>query len=142
MEPGERVLRLTAAEFGLTAVDLRRQGGPRRMQAARQLAAYVMRERLRMSFPSIGRVMNRDHTTVMYNVRRAADRLPDDAWFDRQLVKLLQVLDRPSSQLQDEERRRRLEAVYSAARSVVEQEQLLIGSLVDLRAAVRLMGED
>lgn len=66
-------LRQTAAEFGITLADLR---GPRRWRHivnARTMAAVRLRA-MGYSYPFIGMVMHRHHTTVMNLVgaRRAA----------------------------------------------------------------------
>ena len=61
-----------ARDFGLELPDLfgPTRGAPR-VAFARQVAMYVCRQRLKSSFPELGRAFgNRDHTTVMSAVRR------------------------------------------------------------------------
>lgn len=48
---------------------------------ARQMAAWLARQCTVASLPAIGRVLRRDHTTVLHSVRVARDLLAHDAAF-------------------------------------------------------------
>lgn len=74
------ILEETATKYGLTVDDLR---GPRRhhnVSWARQEAFYRLHaERKNLTLPMIGRLLNKDHTTALYGIRRYAQimGLPD-----------------------------------------------------------------
>lgn len=61
----------TADYFGLSAADLLGRDRHKTVAWARQLAMALVRQRLALSYPEIGRVFNRDHSTVIHNVRNA-----------------------------------------------------------------------
>jgi chromosomal replication initiation ATPase DnaA len=61
------VLTIVAKSFRLLPHDLIESG--RRHATARHVAMWVLREH-RLSYPQIGSVMGRDHTTAMYSVRK------------------------------------------------------------------------
>lgn len=65
-----RVLAEVARGFGVSVEDIR---GPSRttvVATARMCACAVLREATALSFPAIGRLVERDHTTVMHHHRR------------------------------------------------------------------------
>lgn len=50
---------------------------------ARQAVIYLARELTDVSFPQIGRMLNRDHSTVVYSYHVAKKRMQDDAEYAR-----------------------------------------------------------
>jgi len=76
------ILRATSERTGLRLQDLR---GPRRshpLTRARQLVSFLAHEYTKFSFPAIGRALGgRDHTTILYSVRKARERLSEEPDF-------------------------------------------------------------
>jgi len=67
----EDIQRAVCGHFRLTNSDLLSKDRHRSVAFARQVAMYLCRQRLKASFPELGRAFgNRDHTTVMSAVRR------------------------------------------------------------------------
>lgn len=67
----EDIQRAVCGHFRLTNSDLLSKDRHRSVAFARQVAMYLCRQRLKCSFPELGRAFgNRDHTTVMSAVRR------------------------------------------------------------------------
>lgn len=59
------------SRLGVEATDvLQARRDSRVLVRARQFIAWYLRERYELSFPHIGRLMNRDHTTVIHSVRK------------------------------------------------------------------------
>jgi chromosomal replication initiation ATPase DnaA len=68
-----------AAAYGVTLDDLK---GPRRdafMANIRWDAMLEIRRRTKHSLPQIGRFFNRDHTSVLYAIRRASGETAESA---------------------------------------------------------------
>jgi chromosomal replication initiation ATPase DnaA len=63
------IMRVVAERYGLTPADLLVADKTQPAATARQLAMRLMREMGNYSYPDIGRVFNRDHTTVMHACR-------------------------------------------------------------------------
>lgn len=61
-----RVCRL----FGVSRLEIRGPRGNANTANARHCLAYWARRLLRMSYPQIGKMMNRDHTTVIHSIRK------------------------------------------------------------------------
>jgi chromosomal replication initiator protein len=67
----EDIQRAVCGHFRLTNSDLLSKDRHKSVAFARQVAMYLCRQRLKCSFPELGRAFgNRDHTTVMSAVRR------------------------------------------------------------------------
>jgi chromosomal replication initiator protein len=65
------IQRAVCSHFRLTNADLMSKDRHKSVAFARQVAMYLCRQRLKSSFPELGRAFgNRDHTTVMSAVRR------------------------------------------------------------------------
>jgi chromosomal replication initiation ATPase DnaA len=63
------ILQATLAASGLDLTELLTTCRAPAVASWRQAAAHVMRTRTTISFPEMGKVLNRDHTTMMYAVR-------------------------------------------------------------------------
>ena len=80
---------MTKAETIIAAICVRMEveerqlfGASRRksIAEARSLAYLLVRELTRLSFPEMGRLFRRDHTTIIPGVRRAARKVQYDRW--------------------------------------------------------------
>lgn len=79
VEP-EDVIALVAHEFGVAVEDVIGAGRQKNVALARQVAMYVLREDLQLSFARIGALFGgRDHATVMHSVRKVTDLLETDS---------------------------------------------------------------
>lgn len=80
------IQRAVCGHFRLTSADLLSKDRHKSVAFARQVAMYLCRQRLRSSFPELGRAFgNRDHTTVMSAVRRVATLRTKDPQIDAHL---------------------------------------------------------
>ncbi len=74
-----RVQELTCEAFSLSREELLSSGRSGRVAWPRQVAMYLAREHTGATLPAIGREFGgRNHTTVMYACRRAAERVASD----------------------------------------------------------------
>jgi chromosomal replication initiation ATPase DnaA len=62
-------------KHGLTRVQLRSKCQTPQYVAARQELAYRLREELALSYPQIGEILGKDHSTIMHSCRRYAAKL-------------------------------------------------------------------
>jgi chromosomal replication initiator protein len=75
----DAILKAVAEHYGVKVSDLRSDRKHKAVAAPRQTAMYLMRELTNCSFPDIGqRFGGRDHTTVMYAVKKIGKNLTDD----------------------------------------------------------------
>ncbi|HEX9328663.1 MAG TPA: helix-turn-helix domain-containing protein, partial [Reyranella sp.] len=67
----EDIQKAVCTHFRLSNSELLSKDRHKSVAFARQVAMYVCRQRLKSSFPELGRAFgNRDHTTVMHAVRK------------------------------------------------------------------------
>lgn len=85
------ILARAAQLFGYSLAQITgKRGRAARLTEARQAVMYALRETGRYSLVEIGRLMGgRDHTTVIYATRQAAQRAADDPRYAAQLHALL-----------------------------------------------------
>lgn len=80
----ERIVNIVAKHWDIDARTLRDPIRLRKIVRPRQACYWLMLERLHLSFNNIGRVFNRDHTTVMTGVHAARRLFDNDAdWRQR-----------------------------------------------------------
>lgn len=64
------ILDTVASDFGVTTQELLGEGKAANLAVPRHIAMALARRMLGYSLPRIGRLLNRDHTTVLYGIRR------------------------------------------------------------------------
>jgi hypothetical protein len=66
---------------------------------ARMVAMYLCREMTRASYPHIGSIFSRDHTTVMSNVKAVAKAMEEDRWFAASVSNLRSKIELEEAQI-------------------------------------------
>ena len=82
-----------AEAFGLKLEDITGRAQPQRIVRARHAIVWCAREVLKESFPSIGKSLKRDHTTVMSSYRRAQALLERDKAFQEAVRRIREALE-------------------------------------------------
>ena len=79
---GIDIMNAVCAEFGVSVAAIK---GPRRQASianARQMFMLLARQYAKhLSYPQIGNMIRRDHTTVVHGARRAASRVDSEDWY-------------------------------------------------------------
>lgn len=87
--PGAKIVSAIADEFGVTVRALCSERKSRPLPIARFAAAYLMRDFADYSYPRIGRVLGgRDHTTVMYGVRKCEKLMQDNPFYAAKVARV------------------------------------------------------
>jgi chromosomal replication initiator protein len=74
------IIRFVAQHYGIRVADLKGRSNRRSIALPRQVAMFLIREILELSFPEIGRIFSKHHSTVMYavdNVQKMRQSNPD-----------------------------------------------------------------
>lgn len=79
----EEVIGAVASVLGMRPTDLLSRTKAPIVVRARAVACLALRDAGRLSYPEIGRVMSRDHTTVIYAVKLARELLAEHDPTDR-----------------------------------------------------------
>ena len=75
--PAREILKQVAEEFDISVQDLLSKNRERRYSWPRGLAYLRIYCETSMSYPQIGRLMNRDHTTIIYGVKATRQRIKE-----------------------------------------------------------------
>jgi chromosomal replication initiator protein len=74
------IIRFVAQHYGIRVADLKGRSNRRSIALPRQVAMYLIRNLLELSFPEIGKIFSKHHSTVMYavdNVQKMRQSNPD-----------------------------------------------------------------
>lgn len=72
-----RVITSSAAMFGVNEMDLLGRSQAMPLVMYRQITFLILRRICHLSYPAIGLLFGRDHTTIMHGVRKAEQILSD-----------------------------------------------------------------
>jgi hypothetical protein len=84
-----RVSRLVAASFGVTTGDILGKSRKRDIVLARQVVMYFLHETFGISYPKIGAVLDRDHTTCLHAVEKIKQLIEKDRSLASKVERLL-----------------------------------------------------
>jgi len=68
----QEIIRFVAHHYGVKVADLKGRDNRRSVAFPRQVAMYLLREVLNLSYPEIARLFGKHHTTVLYSVEQIA----------------------------------------------------------------------
>jgi len=90
--PLKKIISGVSEMSGVSVAELLGERRTRRVAAARRLVYWLARELTHHSFPTIGRLLNRDSSTVVHGARRAEDRRIEDPEYRRLTDDILKSL--------------------------------------------------
>jgi chromosomal replication initiator protein len=80
------IIRFVAQHYGIRVADLKGRSNRRSIALPRQVAMYLIRDILELSFPEIGRIFSKHHSTVMYAVDNVVKMRQSNPDFDATLT--------------------------------------------------------
>lgn len=97
-EKWEDVVRAICQVYSITPDDIYAKNRNQHIVYARHTFNYICRTRLRMQLEWIGRIINRDHTTVIHSVRQTQDLIEYDRQFASTYKQVIELLDSYSNE--------------------------------------------
>ncbi|MAU10198.1 MAG: chromosomal replication initiator protein DnaA [Anaerolineaceae bacterium] len=89
------IIRVTAEKHGLDSDDLTGTRRTGRINRARQIAMFIVRELTPYSLPQIGEAFGgRSHTTVLHGCNKIADEVENDPVLESRILKIKQLVQR------------------------------------------------
>lgn len=88
----QAIQRKVAAYYGLTMTELMSRKRDRRVSVPRQVAMYLACTQTGQSFPAIGRMFQRDHTTILHGYNKVQKDLARDEVLQREVSELTDFL--------------------------------------------------
>jgi chromosomal replication initiator protein len=80
------VIRFVAHHYGIKVADLKGRDNRRSVAFPRQVAMYLIRELLNLSYPEIAKLFSKHHSTVMYSVETIAEQRRSNPALDATLT--------------------------------------------------------
>ena len=88
----DKIFNAVARKYGVTVEDIRGKRRTREIAQARHVCIYIMRTVTEMSLPSIGRVFNRDHTTILSSIETIQAKIREDASLENDIDDLIKEI--------------------------------------------------
>ena len=90
--PAAQIVKMVAHHYGLKVREIKSKSNSRQITYPRQIAMYLCKRLTEMSYPEIGKVFNKHHSTVMYSVEQIERRRADDERLAAQLERFTRQL--------------------------------------------------
>ena len=90
----EKILEVVSKKYGVSIAELKSKTKVSNVTNARQIAMYIMRKRLDLSFPKIGSVFNREHSTVIPSVEKIEKEIKCNSLFEIEIKELVNEIAR------------------------------------------------
>gem|GEM_PF-3703701 len=84
----DRIVETTAKVFSISSEEIKEKTRRVGVAIPRQVAIYLLREVLKLSYPSIGRIFDMDHTTVIYAHRKVETVIKKDERMAKKVGKI------------------------------------------------------
>lgn len=87
------ILTETANFYSITEEKILSKDNSSHVSTARQVACYLMKNMIDMSFPAIGSFMNRNHTTIIYAANTVKKKIEEDPAFAADVKEIRQTIE-------------------------------------------------
>lgn len=89
------ILEVVAKIFDVRVAAIKSNTKSKSVAEARDVAIYLIRHQLKLSFPVIGRIFKKDHSTIISALRRATKRIERDPFYATKIQHLLKDPAKP-----------------------------------------------
>ncbi len=86
----QEIIRFVAHHYGVKVADIRGRDNRRSVAFPRQVAMFLIRELLNLSYPEIGKLFAKHHSTAMYSVETITQQRRSNPSFDATLTTFLE----------------------------------------------------
>lgn len=93
----EKIIITVAKSYNLSVKEIKMRTRRSEITKPRQVAIYLLRDLVGLSFPSIGRIFDLDHTTVMYASEKISDELVKEETLRNQIESIKGIVTRVKS---------------------------------------------
>ena len=89
-----QILKAVAEFFNLTPADLVSHNRKKEVVEPRQIAMYLLRDMLEMSYPSVGEKMGRDHTTAIHSYEKINQEINKNSPLNQKILMIREAIYR------------------------------------------------
>lgn len=88
----EKIITVVAKFYNLNLEEIKKRTRKAEITKPRQIAMYLIRTMIGLSFPSIGRIFGLDHTTVLYAFEKISDGIARDETLREQIDSIISII--------------------------------------------------
>ena len=91
----DRIMSIIAQKYSISANDLKNRNKSADVANARHKCVYLVRTLTDLSTTQIGRIFDRDHSTILNSIKNVKFEIENDAMFEREMNELIDEIKRP-----------------------------------------------
>ena len=88
----DKIFAKTAKKYGVQVSDIKGKKRTNEIAQARHICIYLIRNLTELSYPSIGKLLNRDHSTVMSSIEQVEKKMKESISFDSEIKDLMKEI--------------------------------------------------
>ena len=88
----EKIVTKVAAKYGVSPDEIYSKKKSSSISKARHISIYLMRKISELSYPNIGKIVNRDHSTIMSSFRLIETELKNNSSFEIEINELIKEI--------------------------------------------------
>lgn len=88
----EKILNVVSNKYGIPVEDIKGRKRTSNIASARHISIYLIKKLTDRSFPAIGRLFGRDHSTIISSVDNIEKRIISDSGFEKELEDIIRVI--------------------------------------------------
>ncbi len=88
----EKVLEIVSKKYGVSEDEIRSKKKTNSVANARQIAMHVLRKTTELSLPKIGKIFNRDHSTVLSSINKVENEIKCNSLFEIEINELIKEI--------------------------------------------------
>ena len=91
----DRIMSVIAQRYSISENDIKGRSKSSEIVSARHKCVYLIRTLTTLSTPQIGRILDRDHATILNSIKNVKFEIENDAMFEREMNELIDEIKRP-----------------------------------------------
>lgn len=85
----DRIFAVVAKKYGVTPADIKGARRSKEIAFARHVSIYIVRQVTDLSLPSIGKILNRDHTTILSSIAVVEQKMAESPILEQEILDMI-----------------------------------------------------
>ena len=85
----DRIFAVVSKKYGVTPADIKSARRSKEIAFARHVSVYIVRQVTDLSLPSIGKILNRDHTTILSSIDVVEKKMADSSVLTQEITDMI-----------------------------------------------------
>ncbi len=90
----EIIIKKVSAKYGINIKDIYSEKRASNISKTRHICIYIMKKVLELSYPAIGKIFSKDHTTIMSSYKRIEKEIKNNSSFEIEINELIKEITR------------------------------------------------